>query len=73
MEITDLGKRRVYPPHEYECDGTGNGRCCIVCGLLKGGASHTLEPIETCWYDAASNVIRVIFESGATGFLPIRN
>ena len=52
MDITDLEKERLYPPHErvvppheYECDWTGNGRSCMVCGLLEGGASHTFEPI----------------------------
>jgi len=73
MDITDLEKLHVYPPHEYECDETGNGRSCMACGLLEGGASHNLEPVKQCRYDAASNVIRVAFESGATGFLPIEN
>lgn len=73
LEVTDSAMMRVYPPHQYECDWTGNGRSCMVCGLLEGGASHNLEPVKQCWYDAACNVVRVIFESGATGCLPILN
>jgi hypothetical protein len=62
---------RVYPPHQYECDWTGNGRCRMYCGLLEGGPTHSPEAIKDRSYDAANHAIRFVFQSGKIALIPL--
>lgn len=66
MDVPDRKADPVYSPHQFQCDWAWDGRTCMVCGLLEGGANHSSVPEKNCSCDAASHGVRFVFESDRT-------